>query len=366
MKLFLRSAIYLGFLASTICFLGCNEKSDKVDTAAQETLSEEGKTQSVQVVHPQKRSFLAEILITGTAQPNQNVVIYARESGYVEDIRKDIGDPISKGEVIAVLSNPELTRIYEEQSAQLEAKRTIYERLKSTYEKTPSITPLQILDEAEANYLSSKARMGSIQDRISFLQIKAPFSGVITQRLVDHGALVQNGLTEDNPQGIVELQEIDPIRLKIPLPECDVSAIQTEQQVSVVFPELPGDTVFAKVSRISGALDPASKTMRVEVDIKNSKGKIKPGMYAKAIMKIDRQENVVSLPVTAQWIFQNEPFILIVKDDVVERIPLRKGLSNKDYMEVLNPEITEETMVIVQGKGLVTEGEKVLPILKNE
>jgi hypothetical protein len=89
-------------------------------------------------------------------------------------------------------------------------------------------------------------------------------------------------------------------------------------------------------------------------------------MYAKAIMKIDRQENVVSLPVTAQWIFQNEPFILVVKDDVVERIPLRKGLSNKDYMEVLNPDITEETMVIVQGKGLVADGERVLPILKNE
>jgi membrane fusion protein, multidrug efflux system len=363
---FLRSTLYLSFLASTFYFFGCNEKSDQVHTTAQEAHSEKDKTQSVEVVHPKKRSFLAEVLITGTAQPNQNVVIYARESGYVEDIRKDIGDAISKGEVIAVLSSPELSRMYEEQSAQLDAKRRIYERLKSTYEKTPSITPLQILDEAEANFLSSKAEVGSIQDRISFLQIKAPFSGVITKRLVDHGALVQNGLTEDNPQGIVELQEIDPIRLKIPLPECDVSAIQPEQAVSIIFPELPGDTVFAKVSRISGALDPASKTMRVEVDIKNSKGTIKPGMYAKAIMKIDRQENVLSLPVTAQWIFQNEAFILVVKDDVVERIPLRKGLSNKDYMEILNPEVTEETMVIVQGKGLVSAGEKVLPILKNE
>ncbi len=108
----------------------------------------------------------------------------------------------------------------------------------------------------------------------------------------------------------------------------------------------------------------ASKTMQVEIDIDNPSGFIKPGMYAKALMQISRRESVLSLPVTAQWIFQNQPFVLVVKNDKVERIPLRKGLSNKDYVEVLKPEITESSLVIVQGKGLVQPGQIVKPVLK--
>ncbi len=73
-----------------------------------------------------------------------------------------------------------------------------------------------------------------------------------------------------------------------------------------------------------------------------------------------------SPPVTSQWIFQNQTFVLIVDNDVVTRIPLRKGLSNKDYFEVLNPEITENSLVIVQGKGLVKPGQTVKTVLNKE
>jgi RND family efflux transporter MFP subunit len=199
---------------------------------------------------------------------------------------------------------------------------------------------------------------------MNFLSVKAPFTGKITKRLVDHGALVQSGLTEDNPQGIVELQEISPIRLTVPLPESDIAAIEKGMDVTVTFPELPGESFKAKVSRTAEALDPASKTMQVEIDIDNPDGFIKPGMYAKVIMRIGSRESVLSLPVTAQWIFQDQPFILVVKNNMVERVHLRKGLSNKDYFEGLNPEITESTLVIVQGKGLVQPGQIVKPVLK--
>jgi len=160
------------------------------------------------------------------------------------------------------------------------------------------------------------------------------------------------------------LQEISPIRLTVPLPESDIAAVDKGMKVTVTFPELPGELFKVKVSRTAWALDPASKTMQVEIDIDNPKGFIRPGMYAKALMQISSRDDVISLPVTAQWIFQNQLFVLIVKDDKVERIPLRKGLSNKDYFEVLNPEITESSMVIVQGKGLVSHGMVVKSIEK--
>lgn len=366
MKSIKHNYIVAGLIAITLITSSCGTKGQKDANPTSDAVSEKSKTQSVEVVKPQQRSFIAEVLISGTAQPNQKVILYAMVSGYVQQIHKDIGDIVNKGEIIAELENPDIVGQYEEKKAQLDAKKAIYERLKSIREKTPAITPLQMVEDAEAEYLSVKATLNAIQKRLSFLQVKAPFTGKITRRMVDHGALVQSGLTEDNPQGIVELQEISPIRLTIPLPESDIAAIDKGMGVTVIFPELPGEPFKAKVSRTAGALDPASKTMQVEVDINNPKGFIKPGMYAKVLMQITNREGVLSLPVTAQWIFQNQPFVLTVKDNKVERIPLRKGLSNKDYFEVLNSEITENTLVIVQGKGLVQPGQIVKPVFKSK
>lgn len=324
------------------------------------------KIQTVEVVKPVSNKFTVEILITGTALPNQKVILFAMESGFVKGIRKDIGDRVRKGEVIAILDNPELHRQKQKLKAQLQARQSAYERLRDIHEKTPALTPIQYVEDAEAEYLTAKAELDAINDRISFLHVKAPFSGIITQRLIDPGALVQSGLTETTPQGIVELQETNPIRLMIPLPASDAATVKEGMEVIITFPELAGESFIAKVSRTSKSLDPSSKTMRVEIDIDNSESMILTGMYAKVLMQIESRENVLSLPLTSQIMYQDEPFILIVKDNKVERIPLRKGLSGKDYFEVLNTDITEKSLVIVQGKGLVKPGQLVEPILKGE
>jgi len=120
------------------------------------------------------------------------------------------------------------------------------------------------------------------------------------------------------------------------------------------------------VSRISGALDASSRTMQVEIDIENSKGTIKSGMYAKVEIQINSSESVTSLPVTAQVMFQDKAYLYVVKEGKTERVPLQKGLSNKDYFEVLNTDISEESQIIVRGKNLVKPGQIVKPILKVE
>lgn len=336
------------------------------ENTANQTDVDASKTQNVEVTHPRYRSFVTELLITGTAEPNREVMVFAMESGYVKAVYKDIGDVVHEGELIAKLENPELQRQHQQRSAELDAKKSVYDRLQSTFNKTPAITPLQVLEDAKANYLVAKSRLDAVNDRISFLKIKAPFSGFITQRFVDEGALVQSGLTEDNPQQIVEIQEINPIRLRVPLPESDAGAVGKGMVAVVTFPELPGESFNATISRTANSLDRYSKTMQVEIDIPNRNRMIKPGMYAKVLMQIDSRDSVLSLPVTAQVIYQNLPFVLVVVDGKVERVPLRKGLSNKDFFEVLNAEISSEAQVIIQGKGLVKPGQIVKPINKVE
>ena len=360
-KIMTRKLLIKALLIGTL-FSSCQQQSQ----VERKEATTNDKIQTVEVVKPISNKFTEEILITGTAMPNQKVMLYAMESGFVKDIRKDIGDLVRKGEVIAILDNPELHRQQQKLKAQLQARQSAYERLRDIHEKTPALTPIQKVEDAEAEYLTAKAGFDAINDRISFLHVKAPFSGTITKRLIDPGALVQSGLTETTPQGIVELQETNPIRLMIPLPASDASTIKEGLEVTITFPELAGESFTAKVSRTAKSLDPSSKTMRVEIDIDNPEGQIITGMYAKVLMRIESRENVLSLPLTSQIMFQDEPFIMIVEDSKVERIPLRKGVSGKDYFEVLNANITAESLVIVQGKRLVKPGQIVEPILKGE
>jgi len=340
----------------------CNNSGQKKETQ-NTTVS---KIQRVEVVSPKQRSFTAEVLITGTAHPNQTVMLYAMESGMLSQIRKDIGDPVKKGETIAVLDNPELRQQQLRLQAELNGKKSIYERLKSVHEKTPALTNIQMVENAEAEYLSIKAQLAGINDRIGFLTVKAPFSGTVTQRFVDNGSLIQSGLNQSNPQAIVEIQETDPIRVTLPIPESDAVGIKKGMDVQITFPELASVSIQAKISRISNALDARSKTMQVEIDLNNKDGKIVSGMYAKALLQINSRENILSLPIISKISHKNEDYVLAVENNTVKRVPVTIGLSDKDYFEVLNAEITESTQVIVSGKGLVNDGQKVEPIVKEE
>lgn len=330
------------------------------------SLVENQKIQRVEVVKPGKRKFTGEITITGTAEPNQQVELHAMESGYVKKILKDIGETVRKGEVIAILDNPELYRELEKVKARLHAKQSAYDRLKGIFEKTPALTTTQSVEEAEADYLAAKSEYDAVTDRISFLKIKAPFSGIITERFVDDGALVQNGISSSSAKPLVRVQEINPVRVSVPLPESDLASVKKGTEVDVYFPELPGKSFKAKISRTASSLDPASKTMKVEIDIPNPDGMIKPGMYAKAKFTTGGREETLSLPVHALISHKDAYFVLMVQDKQVKQVPLRKGLANKDWFEVLDADISQESLIIIEGKGLVKPGQFVEPVLRKE
>jgi len=355
----IKSIAVFAVLLTTL--ISCNNQEKET----QQTATND-KIQKVEVVKPQNRSFIAEVLITGTARPNQITTLYAMESGMLMQMRKDIGDRVKQGEILAVLENPELLQQQMKWQAETKAKKSNYERLNSVYEKTPALTNIQMVENTEAEYLSAKANLDGVNNRIGFLTIKAPFSGIITKRFVDKGAMIQSGLSQSNPQALFELQEINPIRLTIPVPESDAVGIQKGMDVEVTLPELSGKSFMAKVSRTSNVLDPMSKTMQVEIDLENPDGKILSGMYAKVLMQIESRENILSLPMIAKVSHKNEDYVLAVVDGKVKRLPVKIGLSNQDYFEVLNDEITSETQVIVQGKGLVKPDQIVEPILKQE
>lgn len=345
----------------------CGNNSSEVNGRENESTSEASvKDVTVQIVNPKERDFTGVINVVGSAAPNQVVMLHAMESGFVESVKKDIGDPVRSGELIAKLKNPELQRKFQKEKAMMEAKKSIYDRLQKIADKTPSLTTKDQVEMAKAEYESALAEYKATADRIAFLEVRSPFNGVITKRNVDKGALVTSGLSNSDAKPLFEVMEVETIRLRVPLPESDVSAVKVGTEAEVLFPELAGKAFQAKVSRISRALNPNSKTMQLEIDIPNPELEIKPGMYARVNIQLSSRENVLSVPHTTLVVYQDDFYIYTVDNGFVKRVPIRRGLENKEYFEILDANITPSSHVITRGKNLVEPGMKVEAIKKDE
>jgi membrane fusion protein (multidrug efflux system) len=348
---------FLG-LATLVMLVSCGEENAETETS--ETATE--KITTVKVVHPKENSFVAEISIVGTVIPNRKVMLHAMENGMVSKMLVDIGAKVSKGETIAELANPELVRAREQAVAKMEVAKSIFDRLSQIRADSPALTTLQQIETAEADFKMAEAELNGIDDRIGFLKVTAPFSGIVSQRFVDEGALVQNGIKDNDAKPLVEIQDLSVVRITVPVPESDVTKISIGQTAKINFRELGNKTFDAKVSRTSLALDPASKTMEVQIDIQNSNGSIRPGMYARILFEIGSTDGVLSLPLTSIIVSSNKYYVSVVKDDIVERVSIERGLANKDFYEVLS-ELDKDALVIVEGKNLVKPGQKVETVL---
>ncbi len=392
-------------LATLSIFLtACNSKRTSDLSGSGNVGQESEKIQNVGIVHPTYENFSAELSIIGTAMPYQKVQLHAMESGFMKSIHVDIGDNVKRGAVIARLENPDLKGQYDQSQAEVHkaeamllqskaelkkwtsvkaSKKSIYDRLNNTYQKAPNLVLVSDVENAKAAYeeanageISAKANVtvgqsqieatralaSALTERVKMLTITAPFSGVIVKRNFDIGAAVQSALSQSDAMSVVELQETRRIRLTVHVPESDVSHIVKGTSAQVTFPELHLANIQANINRTSRALDSQSKTMQAEIDLDNAEGSIKPGMYARVMINPQNHNEVLSLPQKTKIMIDDISHILVVEDGIVKEKVIRSGLEGRLFFEILNPEITLATQVIVQGKSLVKEGQQVKPI----
>jgi RND family efflux transporter MFP subunit len=341
-----------------VLLLSCSDSENQQS----EKIIQTEKNTNVKVVNPQQRSFTSTLQIIGNALPNKQVNIHAMEGGFLSELKKDIGDKVQKGDILAVLNNPELTRELEINKVAKQVSEANYLRFKKVIAKTPELTTLQEFEKVEATYLMANAKYKATINRDSLLSIRAPFSGMITTRNVELGALIQSGINNANATVLFEIMDMEIIRLTIALPETEVDNISKGMQAEISFTELPGEQFLAQVSRMANAIDNRNKTMKVQLDIPNRNGKIKAGMYANVAIQLQSTGDKISLPNEVLIAIKSEFFILQVKDGIVKRTLIKKGLSNTHFFEVLSNEVNENSKVIVEGKAMVKEGMKVKAI----
>jgi RND family efflux transporter MFP subunit len=347
--------VHLLFPLILLLLTSCGAKTEP----KQQTQAPARNTPVVMAVHPETHLFNSPLEITGIAKPNQDVKLYAKTSGFVKQLKADIGDFVHEGQVLAVLENPELFRDREKITADAKGKKSIYDRLNSIYKNTPALTTISEVERAQAEYQMAKAQLDAVLMQISYLYIKAPFSGVVTNRYADKGAVVQSGLNNANAIALFEIQDLKPIRLQVDIPESDAVVIDKNTKASISFPELAGVKYTADVSRLGYSLDEASKTMKVEIDISNKDMKIRPGMYAKMQLNRRGHKEVLSVPNEAISNVKGQSFVYVTDKNAVRKAEVQTGISDEKFTEILNGNIKPDDLIVVKGKELISDGANV-------
>jgi membrane fusion protein (multidrug efflux system) len=210
---------------------------------------------------------------------------------------------------------------------------------------------------AEAQVEQQRSALRMAQMRVDDTRVVAPFSGYISQRNLDVGAAVSNqaAATSNASIGILMLQEINPVKVQLEVPERDVARVAVGNVVRLTSDAYPGRQFSGKVARVVHALDPRTRTMGVEVDIPNPDDSLKPGMYGRVDLLLEVRQNALMLPLEALTGAEGRPTLLAVRDGKVTAMPVELGPTDGPEVQVLKG-VAADTDVILQGKDLVREG----------
>ncbi|HEV2438135.1 MAG TPA: efflux RND transporter periplasmic adaptor subunit [Verrucomicrobiae bacterium] len=290
--------------------------------------------------------------------------IHARASGYLKNWFVDIGAHVTNGQVLAEIDTPELGEQLAQAKAELAEDQAALNLAKITADrwtgllKTASVSE-QETAEKQADYELKKATVDAaqanlerLQDLKSFDQVTAPFDGTITLRNTDIGQLISAG---SGPELFREAQT-DPLRVYVQVPQPMVHTIAPGQKVELTFLEMPGRIFPATVTRTAGAVDPASRTLQVELQVPNPRGEILAGSYGQARFTEAGDGHVLTLPDTA-LVFraQGMQVAVVGNDGKVQLRSIRLGRDFGNIVEVLNG-IKANDRVIINPPDAVSNG----------
>jgi RND family efflux transporter MFP subunit len=359
----------------------------------------------VAVVKVTRQDLTRDMELAAEFRPNQEIDVYAKLSGYLKAIHVDVGDMVRRGQLIAELEVPELGQDLVEaqastrrseldiQRAKGEVQRAeatyrmrklSFDRLSSVIKDRPNLIAQQEIDdasalfhEAEAQLEVARANLASTEQQVAvanaksarigtmidYLRITAPFSGVITQRLADPGAMIQAG-TASHTQAmpVVRLSQVDHLRLILPVPESIASRIRIGTPVEIRVDSL--NRIFqGKVSRFSNKLNTSTRTMETEVDVPNPGRALLPGMYGHASLKLERRDDALAVPVQAVSSHDTNPSVLVVNGSgTLEERMVVLGLETPERTEVVSG-LKEDDLVVIGNRAQLKAGMPVEPKL---
>lgn len=313
---------------------------------------------TVAVVHPLAEKPDEYLVLPGSLQAYEESPIYARTSGYLLRWYKDIGSRVTKGELLAKIDTPEVdqelnqSRAAREQIvAQMDLAKISADRW-DNLRKTDSVSAQEAdqyrsgYEQAKANLAAADANVRRLEQLEGFKDVYAPFSGVLTRRNVDPGALINAGAGAAGRE-LFDLARVDPLRVYTSVPQAYAPYIKVGAKAHVTLQEFPGEKFFATVARTAEAIDPATRTLLTEVDVPNKNGRLFPGSFGEVHFAVGSDVNKVTVPVNAMLFRAEGPRVAVIGPS--GRVQLRAINIGRDYgttLEILGGVSTTEQVVV--------------------
>jgi len=352
----------------------------------------------VTVIHPNRGEPTSELLLPGNIEPLYSANLYARVEGYLDRRNVDIGSVVKAGQVLAVISSPEvdqqllqaratlaqseaslqqaqaalqqakanaeLSRLTKERDVPLGEQHAISQQLVDSAVQSHDARMADVsaaeanITAAQASVAANRANVSRLEQTQGFERIVAPFDGVITARNVERGDLVSTGSAAAG-KPLFSIAQSGTLRIQVDVPQSEAVNIKDGQPASIDVKERLGRTYTGTVIRNAGALDNAARTMLTEVQVDNRDGSLLPGMYAQVKFKLAQQRTSLIIPTSALVIDHSGMHVVsVAANNTVHFVPVTIGRDMGKQIEILNG-INESEALVSSPSDLLREGEHV-------
>ena len=328
------------------------------------SLNKDKNTPLITTFKAKEQVFDHFIELQGNVQTKQNVLVYPEMPGILKKVFVKEGQKVAKGQPLAVIDDGGLSKqiLILESNEQL--AKTTYERQKRLWDQKIG-SEMQFL-QAKTSYNTQKNSTNQLKQQLGKFIIKAPFTGIIDDVFKEKGTVVAPGQGAE----IFRIINLSDMYIETDVPENYITSITKNKSVEVNFPIL-NETIHSKIRQVGNFINPSNRSFKIEVDVPNLEGKIKPNLTAK--LKLNDYTNTNAILIPQSIISENakgQQFIYIIRDKkentlaVAERLVIETGKTQGDFIEVTK-NLTSDTEIIMEGARSVNSGQVVKVINKN-
>ncbi len=302
----------------------------------------------VKVDFPRRETMTQVLQLTGDVLPIQQAMVYSRVPGTLEKVLVNMGDHVRANQLLASIDTTELAQQYRQAQATYANDSILFERSKALLQQ--NLATQQDFDNAETAFKVARSTAQTAETQLQYSQIMAPFSGYVTRRFLDPGALVNsNNLT------LFTVMDIDSIKLLVNVLEKDVPRIGVGTKAAITVDAYPGREFVGRIARIAQSLDLSTRTMPVEIDVPNTDLILKPGMFASVSLIVKEQDNALTVPTQALLKDTTGTFVFVASKGVARRTTVSPGVEQSSRTEILTG-LDDKDSVITTGQQYIRDG----------
>jgi RND family efflux transporter MFP subunit len=305
-------------------------------------------TPAVKISIPTRETITQTLQFTGDVQAIQQASIFSKVSGNLEQVYVNMGTSVRQNQLLALIDTTELYQQYQQSNATFQNAKLAFARTQELFGK--SLISKQELDNSQAALTIAQAAAENSGTRLNYARITAPFSGVITRRFLDPGAAVTpNNVT------LYTLMDLDSVKVIINVLEKHIPKIAKGTKATIAVDAFPDKKFTGTITRYSDAVDPATRTMAVELDIPNNDHLLKPGMFANVILALGEQPNIVTVPTQAVLKDASGYYLFTVFADTAHKQRVTTGAEQNTRTAILAG-VSDSDKVIIAGQQFARDG----------